>query len=64
MIYSGYTLAVTHNINESAMSTTDKNYQSAIRFIDQNPFIFYIIYSHISPSGDTICLRFGHRDLP
>jgi hypothetical protein len=63
VIYAGYSLAVTHNINQPPMPTTDKNDQTTVGFIDQNPFIVYIIHFRILATDNTVCVRFGDRDL-
>lgn len=64
VIDTGYFLAVTHNINQPSVPAADENDQATVRLINQNPFIFYIIRIRIFAADNTVCVRFGDRDLP
>ena len=54
MIYSGYFLAITHDIDKPAMSATDKNDRPAVGCIDEETFIFYIVHPRIFPTNNTV----------
>ena len=64
VIDASYALAVTHNILQTPVTAADKNDQSMVRFINQNPFIFYIIRIRFFSADNTVCVRSGDRNLP